>query len=208
MKRILVLVFFIYSGLLYSQKLEFIEKRDTLQKPKYQQFIFISDKTDISESIFVAKIKSTGSLKKVSDLYLMIKDAAQRKGANSFKFESFKKIDSENGELILSAYYVEGSFFDINFENLPKNKIYIFGNQNLLENKTQSYKVKSEKYEIENGKYKVFDINESEDIKMNGPRSRAIGVSRGKFIFSFMKTLGFQTFLFYPRSRASGYLSE
>ena len=43
---------------------------------------------------------------------------------------------------------------------------------------------------------------------MNGPRSRAIGVSRGKFIFSFMKTLGFQTFLFYPRSRASGYLSE
>lgn len=116
----------------------------------------------------------------------MIKDAAQRKGANSFKFESFKKIDSENGELILSAYYVEGSFFDINFENLPKNKIYIFGNQNLLENKTQSYKVKSEKYEIENGKYKVFDINESEDIKINkgGFTGMTLWISRKEGEFS------------------------
>ncbi len=43
-------------------------------------------------------------------------------------------------------------------------------------------------------------------VKVNElPRGRAIEVSSGKnFIFSLMKTSGFQTFLFDHRGRASG----
>lgn len=190
-KRILLFLSLIYCGLVYSQKVVFLEKNDTIEKPKYQNFIFISDSTDISESKYVAKIKSIGSLKNVINLYLIIKHEAQKIGANSFKIESFNKIDSENGELILSAYYNEdeGDFFYNNFLKLPKNKIYIFGNPNLLENNSQSYKIRNDKFEIANGKFKDFDIKIGEEVKVNK------GGFTGMTLFITGKEKGFCTFL-------------
>lgn len=169
MKQILILLCCIYGGLAYSQEVEFLEKNDTLQKPKYQQFIYIGDNTNISSSIYVAKIKATGSLRNVSNLFLILKSEAHKIGANSFKVESFKMIDSQNGELILSIYYNDdqGDFFDFNVKNLPQNKIYIFGSQNMLETKTQSYKVNGEKHEINSGKFAVFEINPNVEVKIN-----------------------------------------
>jgi len=167
MKQTLITLCLIYCSLTYAQKVEFLEKNDTIQKPKYQEFVYISDKTDSSKSIYVAKIKAVGSLKNIASLYLVIKGQAQNIGANSFKIESFKKLDSENGELILSVFYNDDDFFVINFQHLPKNKIYILGSENLLENNTQSYKVQGEKFEIGNGKYKEFEIKIGQQIKIN-----------------------------------------
>ena len=152
---------------MYSQNIQFVEKNDTLEKPKYQQFIYITENTSLVKSKQVAKIKVTGSLKDVANLFLTIKREAQKIGANSFKFESFNKIDSENGELILTTYYNEDDFFDDNFKNIPKNKVYVFGNQNLLENRSQGYKVNGEKFEIESGKFKEFEIKVGEELKIN-----------------------------------------
>ena len=152
---------------MYSQNIQFVEKNDTLEKPKYQQFIYITENTSLVKSKQVAKIKVTGSLKDVANLFLTIKREAQKIGANSFKFESFNKIDSENWELILTTYYNEDDFFDDNFKNIPKNKVYVFGNQNLLENRSQGYKVNGEKFEIESGKFKEFEIKVGEELKIN-----------------------------------------
>ena len=169
MKQILILLCCLYGGLAYSQEIKILEKGDTLQKPKYVQFIYIADNTDISSSIYVAKIKATGSLRNVTNLFLFINAEAQKMGANCFKFESFKMVDSQNGELILSTYYNdgEGDFFDVNFQNLPKDKIYIFGNQNMVDSKTQGYKVNGEKHEIQSGKFTIFDIKPDEEVKIN-----------------------------------------
>ena len=71
-----------------------------------------------------------------------------------------------NGELILSAYFCEDSLFDANFEHIPKNKIFIFGNDDWVDNKSQGYKVQGEKQEINSGYFKVFDIKENDEIKI------------------------------------------
>ena len=169
MKFILILLCCIYGGLAYSQGVEFLEKNDTIEKPKYQEFIYISENTDISAVKYVAKIKATGGLHNVTGLFLVLKSEAQQYGANSFKVDSFKMIDSQNGELILSTYYSdgEGDFFDDNFQNLPKDKIYIFGSQDMIDGKSQSYKVNGEKHEIQSGKFSLFDIKADEEVKIN-----------------------------------------
>lgn len=166
-KKIVLALLLNSTLFMYSQNIQFIEKNDTLEKPKYQQFIYITENTSLVKSKQVAKIKVTGSLKDVANLFLTIKREAQKIGANSFKFESFNKIDSENGELILTTYYNEDDFFDDNFKNIPKNKVYVFGNQNLLENRSQGYKVNGEKFEIESGKFKEFEIKVGEELKIN-----------------------------------------
>ena len=110
-KKIVLALLLNSTLFMYSQNIQFVEKNDTLEKPKYQQFIYITENTALVKSKKVAKIKVTGSLKDVANLFLTIKREAQKIGANSFKFESFNKIDSENGELILTTYYNEDVFF-------------------------------------------------------------------------------------------------
>jgi hypothetical protein len=101
-------------------------------------------------------------------LFNSIRSKALEYGANSFKFERFKKLDEENGELILSIYYNEGDFFERNAEKLPKNKIYIFGLQNLLSDKSQAFKLDDTKYEISAGTYLEFDRKEETKINKGG----------------------------------------
>jgi len=167
MKKTFILLVLFISCSLYSQKIEFITKNDTLQKPAYQQFIYLCEATELTTLKLVAKVKSTGSLKNIALLFEKLKSETQKLGANAFRFESFKKVDTENGELVLSTYFCDDDTFDINFENIPKNKVYVFGNQNLTEQKTQSYKVNGNKCEITNGKYREFQVQLGEEIKIN-----------------------------------------
>lgn len=168
MKKILLLfALFVYNSF-YGQSIEVLQKGDTLQKPQYQQFIYLCDSTDISNAVFVAKIKARGSLKHTTNLYYFIRNEAQRLGANAYRFESFIKTDNDvNGELILSAFYCQDSIFDTNFEYIPKNKIYIFGDDDWVQIKKQGYKVKGEKYQISSGQFKVYDIGEKDEIDIS-----------------------------------------
>lgn len=79
MKKIIVFLLFI-SHFSYSQTIEFITKNDTLQKPKYPQFIYIDDATDPVELIKVARIKVTGSIENPRLLFLTINAQAQKLG--------------------------------------------------------------------------------------------------------------------------------
>ncbi|RZJ69720.1 hypothetical protein [Flavobacterium sp.] len=179
MKYLLLLTLFA-SFAAKSQKVVFLEKADTIQKPEYQIFIYIDDKTDLADVVYVGKIKATGELKDVSGLFNSIKASAQKVGATAFKFESFQKTDAENGELVLSVYFVEGDFFDRNFLNIPANRIFIFGSPDLSDNKSQGYKLDGKKYEIESGKFQQFDIPENKEIKIvkGGITGMAVWVKR------------------------------
>jgi hypothetical protein len=167
MKKLIFLLLIIVGNASYSQKIEFIEKNDTIEKPKDKLFVFICQETDTSNSKFVAKVKSIGKLSDLSSLFQKIKNEVQKIGANSFKFESFNKIDSENAELVLSTYFCDDIFFENNYKNIPKNKVYVFGNQNLTELKSQSFKVNGEKKEIESGMFKEFEVKIGEELKIN-----------------------------------------
>lgn len=167
MKRLLLLLLLLTQNTIFSQTIEFLEKKDSIENPKYKQFIFLSKETDISESRFIAKVKSTGNLKNVTQLYDKIKNELQNYGANSFKFESFKKLNDENGELILSTFYSNDSILTENFKKLPKNMVYVYGDQDMTNKKTQTYKLQGEKQEIENGKFKKIEVKLGEELKIN-----------------------------------------
>ena len=165
-KKLLLFILFISNGF-YAQSIEILQKGDTLQKPKYHQFICLSDSTDVSSAKFVAKIKARGNLRHTTNLYYFIRNEAQRLGANAYRFESFTKTnDGVNGELIVTAYFCEDSLFDTNFQHIPKNKIFVFGNDDMTEHKTQGYKVQGKKYEIDGGQFRMFDINEKDEIQI------------------------------------------
>ncbi|UPT70374.1 MAG: hypothetical protein M0D53_14965 [Flavobacterium sp. JAD_PAG50586_2] len=167
MKKYLILLTLFLSYGVKAQTIEYLQKGDTLQKPYYQQFIFICDSTDMASYKLVARIKATGSLKHTTNLYYSIKDAAQSKGANAYKLESLKRLNATDSELILSTYYVDGDFFNDNFKYIPKNKVFVFGNDDLTADKEQGYKVQGDKHTISSGQYKVFHIGENDEIKVS-----------------------------------------
>jgi hypothetical protein len=167
MKKVLILILLIVGNATFSQKIEYIEKNDTLQKPIDKIFVYIFPETDLTTSKNVAKIKSTGKLNEVHSIFQNLENAAQKIGANAFRFENFTKLDENFAELTLTAYFCEDSIFDINYKYVPKNKVYIFGNQNLADLKKQNFKINGEKYEIQSGNYKAFDVKIGEELKIN-----------------------------------------
>ena len=85
-KKILLLILLIIGNVTFSQKIEFLEKNDTLQKPKDKLFVYIFEETDLTTSKFVAKVKSTGKLNEIYSIFQKLENAVQQIGANSFKF--------------------------------------------------------------------------------------------------------------------------
>jgi hypothetical protein len=166
MKKISLFLLFICQ-ISYSQTIEFLTKNDTLQKPKYQEFIYINDATDTVGSIKVARIKASGGFENPTQLFLKIKSESQKLGANSFRFNEFKKNEDNSAELILDVYFSTDEILGTNFKNIPKNKIYIFGDDNLLSTKSQNYKVNGIKYEIGSGQFKEFSVKVGEELKIN-----------------------------------------
>ena len=167
MKKLLILGFLFLAHYSFSQHIEFLRKNDSIEDPKYRQFIYLTEKTDLANARLIATVKATGELKNVVRLFDKIKSETQKYGANAFKFESFRKLDNATGELILSTFFCEDALFEANVIHIPKNKIFVYGSQDLTENKTQSYKVQGEKYEIGNGQFKVFDVKIGEEIKVS-----------------------------------------
>lgn len=166
MKKIILFLLFV-SHFSYSQTVEFISKNDTLQKPKYPQFIYINDTTDTAELIKVARIKVTGSIENPRILFLTINMEAQKLGANSFQFIDFKRNEDNTAELILDVYFGTDEILEANFKNIPKNKIYIFGDDNLMRTKSQNYKIDGVKYVIGSGEFKEFSVKVGEELKIN-----------------------------------------
>ncbi|RZJ28239.1 MAG: hypothetical protein EOO48_10250 [Flavobacterium sp.] len=157
MKKLLLIVLFLSQGA-FAQAVVFLEINDTLQKPKYQEFIYLNENTDISGTVRVAKIKAVGSQDNPALLYNLIKGAAQKAGANAFRLVQIDKFPDETAELTLETFYANDSILGVNFHNIEKNRAYIFGDQNLLETKTQSCKVNNQKYELKAGHYLKFPV--------------------------------------------------
>ena len=167
MKNTILLLLLFLAAESWSQPVVVLAVNDTLQHPKYQQFIYLSPSASVDQAVFVAKIKAAGSLKIISDLFDKIKIKAQAYGANAFQFVAFTAANPQEGELTLAAYYAKDALLDSNFESLPKNKLYVYGNDNFLETKSQSYKVQGQKQEIASGQYQVYDLTLQKELRIN-----------------------------------------
>jgi hypothetical protein len=120
----------------------------------------------MSESIPVATLKSIGSQDNPVLLYDLIKQAAQKVGANSFKLVKFDKYEDQTAELTLATFYTSDSILGVNFKNIEKNKAYIFGDSDMLGKKTQSCKVNGTKYDILPGHFLAFPIMPGENLEI------------------------------------------
>ncbi|MEN9323391.1 MAG: hypothetical protein RL699_1171 [Bacteroidota bacterium] len=189
MKHIFLFSLCIWASTSWSQTVTVLEVNDTLQQPKYQQFIYLSPTTAVNQAVFVAKIKASGSLKNISDLFDKIKGKAQAYGANAFQFVAFTAQDPTVGELTLNTYYADDTLLDTNFETLPKNKLVVFGSDNFLETKVQSYKVQGQKQEIASGQYQVYDLSLQDELRLNK------GGFTGMTLFLSKQTEGYCYFL-------------
>jgi hypothetical protein len=189
MKRLILFFMLMATTQNWAQDLTVLEINDTLQRPKYQQFIYLSPTTAVDQAVFVAKIKASGSLKNISDLFDKIKGKAQAYGANAFQFVAFTAQDRMVGELTLNTYYAEDALLDTNFDSFPKNKVYVYGSDNFLETKVQSYKVQGQKQEIASGQYQVYDLSLQDELRLNK------GGFTGMTLFLSKQTEGYCYFL-------------
>jgi hypothetical protein len=167
MKSILLPILIVFSSLSFGQEVKVLSQSNTLLKTQHQDFIYLSDSTNIAKAVFVAQIKATGSLKNTSYLYYYIKNKAQEMGANAFRFEQFNKLDSTNGELILSTYYATDELFVANNVYLPQNNLYIFGYDDLTSHKSQGYKINGTRYAIGAGEFAAYSLQDGAAYKIN-----------------------------------------
>jgi hypothetical protein len=152
MKRWLFLVFAGFQ--LHAQGASVAAYYDTLQRPKYQEFHFLQNRTP--PSVKVALIKAIGSL---SDPVLLIQKAreiAQPLGANSFRIENFTRYEDQTCELSLMAYFSTDSILAANFENMPKNRIYVMGSPDIGAGKPQEFTVNDAKRILAPGEFSLI----------------------------------------------------
>lgn len=166
MKHLSYLLLFA-SFFAFPQKIEYLEKKDSLNNSEKEFFIYLDEKTNVANSHFLAKIKSTGKIDVVSNLYEVIKTESQRIGGNSFKFVEYTKIDNENAQLTLNVFFIENNIIEENFKNLEKNKVFVFGNDNLMNSKSESFKIDNEKQEIGSGEFMQFESPIGKEIKIS-----------------------------------------
>lgn len=166
MKKILYLLLFA-SFFAFSQKIEYLEKKDSLKTSENEFFVFLDEKTNVANSHFLAKIKSTGKIDVISNLYEVIKTESQRIGANSFKFIEYKKIDNENAQLTLEVYFTDENLLQENFKNIEKNKVFIFGNDDFIKYKRENFKIDNNKYEIGSGEFMTFQTQIGKELKIS-----------------------------------------
>lgn len=158
MKKLFFILVFLKMATVFAQDVQFIEKESILDRPKYQQFIYLMEDTSIGKCKFVGRVKATGSSQNVVSLFDAIKRESQPLGANGFRLLSFKRFDANVSELILDVFYCDESTLQDNISHIPVNKVYIFGSPDLSVENSQTFKLNSEKYKIDNGKYRVFDV--------------------------------------------------
>jgi len=96
-----------------------------------------------------------------------LKAKAQELGANAFKLNSFKIIDSSNKKiLILDTYYGTDTAINLNFKNHVKNIVYIFCDAEKSD-KTYSFKIDNDKKEIKGGTFYKYQNKEGQKVKIN-----------------------------------------
>ena len=163
---LLILFLLLPTSLVFSQKLkvDYIIKNDSLPKKERKDFIYIFKETDLTKARYIGRLRASGKAKELNFALIFLKDKAQKKGSNSFKFVKFK---TENGisEIIVDTYVMDETSKMQNEKYFPKNKIYFFGKNNSEKETVEEYKLNNETKTLKSFYYSVVNFNEEIVIK-------------------------------------------
>lgn len=136
-------------------------------KNNMNKFTFIENSSDSSSLKFIQTYKCI-SIKgdDIASLYRAIKQQAQSKGANCFRFKNFVRDSIGNMTLTLDTYYGDDNFIKSNLNNHEKNTIYIISDGN-FNDKLYSFKVDKAKRIIKSGQYYKCVIKYGAKLKIN-----------------------------------------
>ena len=159
--KILTLILMSFAiNLCFSQKIkiEYIIKNDSLPKKEKRDFFYLAKETDIANAKYIGRLKATNKFSYIDMAIYLLKDQAQKKGANSFKFVEFKNGNGIN-ELIIDTYVIGDEIKRTNQYNLPKNKIYFFGKDNLEKETIEEYSLNDELKKIKSFHYAIVEFD-------------------------------------------------
>lgn len=166
--KVIILFTVFFSFFLWGQKtrIEFIEKKDSLEKKEKRDFIFLHSDVNLNTARYLAKILGNGRIVSLNVLLADIQRKSQKIGANAFRYVS-SKVVSDSFEIILELYKIED---DIKIENkrfYPINSIYIFGKNNFNKQTEEKYKLNKEEKIIKSGEYDIIPVDEGEKVSIN-----------------------------------------
>jgi len=188
MKKWLLLIF--ACAQLHAQGVSVEAYYDTLQKPKYQEFHFLQEKTPRGASVKVALLKAVGSLSDPVLLFQKAREMAQPLGANSFRIESFTRYEDQSCELSLMAYFSTDSILGVNFENTPKNRIYVLGSADIENGKPQEF--------IANGKKRMLAPGQFTALNLKPGQKAAIECNGATLEIPYEPSLGIKFYGLFP----------
>lgn len=162
--KILALLFFTFH-FAFSQiiKVEFLVKNDSLPKKERKDFIYLEKNTDVSNAKYIGRLKVINKQNSIYMAVYLLKDKAQKKGANSFKFIEFKNENNIN-ELVIDAYVINEDIKLINKNNLPKNKLFFFGKDNIEKQTTEEYSLNDDLKQFKSFHYTIVDFDKEVKI--------------------------------------------
>ncbi|MBT0572166.1 hypothetical protein OKE80_03905 [Riemerella anatipestifer] len=175
MKKITILILMSFIiNLCFSQKIkiEHVIKNDSLPKREKKDFFYLAKETDITKAKYIGRLKATNKFSYIDMVIYLLKDQAQKRGANSFKFVDFKNKDGIN-QLVIDVYVIGDEIKKINQDNLPKNNFFFFGKDNLGKEIIEEYSLNDEPRKIKSFHYTVMEF----DKPMKVTKGKAFGTS-------------------------------
>lgn len=129
-----------------------------------EQFHFLSNELDTSRVRFVATIQvvttETPSMEKI---YLLIKDEAQKLGANAIRLNS---LSDSTHSLLADAYFADGEALKLNRSLKPRNVFYIFAGDKSEKATYYSFEFNGGAKTLKNGTYFEYALKEGEQVKL------------------------------------------
>lgn len=165
-----VLIFFVCFTFHLSfaqEQVELISTHQTLEKSKDNYFGYLFPETNLAEATLIAKVKGKGKKNQLVSVMRQIKNMMTESGANAFLIEQYQSTDSKTFEIVIAAYYCSDDLFEENYTHVPKNKVYVFGNDDLTNQRSINYKINGEKKEVYSLKYQKYEVKIGEELKIN-----------------------------------------
>lgn len=170
MQKILFLFFILAAKCSAAQKIDIIAGGNSKLSPypKEKASAFLHPKTDTSQLQFVATYQITGtdSLATPGELFLQLKKAARKEGANFFKLIHFAYDQKNSPLLLMNAYYGSDALLMANRANYETNVIYIFSPEKTGSD-TFSLKINNETKTFNTSTYLKFVLKDGEELKMS-----------------------------------------
>jgi hypothetical protein len=168
MKLSSIIVTLLAFQMTFAQQVDVLRTGEGLTKSKKNEhFYFIHEYIDTSKLVFVATIKASfnDATTGVENLFVAIKNKANKLHANCFRPHSFLRNDSARSlTLTLDTYFASDEVVEENQSKRTKNLICIFSGEKTEQNALQTVVVNGSTIKLPANSYFTYPIKEGETV--------------------------------------------